>query len=61
MKPYREKTNLEKMGMPCPFGQLMDAEMEIRKLRKKIREAKLMIKSLTEALELKPTEQMKGE
>jgi hypothetical protein len=37
IRQAREKTGLEKMDMPCPFGQLMDAKEEIKRLKKLLR------------------------
>lgn len=46
----REQTPLEKKGLPSMYGALLDLEDENRKIRKKLREAKAMIKSLEETL-----------
>jgi hypothetical protein len=44
--------------MPSPFGQLQDAQLENRRLRKKLREAKLMIESLSDELKRTTDSQM---
>jgi hypothetical protein len=41
-----EQTNLARAGLPCPFTELQKQELENRRLRQLLRQARKMIKAL---------------